>query len=127
MSDATLQVNISDEQFTEAIQTAILSKINESTREELIKEAIKHLVTAKAAYASQERRLWTAPLQDLINNQVMEVAKTIVEKELETDDLREKIRALLVEAYEKLMTSDREKVVDTMVRGMRKALTGTEY
>lgn len=123
------QVNLNDEQLNTIVAKAVLDAITPEKREELIGNAVKHLLAGNpdgaSSYGDQRSRL-----QRAFDAAVGEVAMKVAREHVETSEIQAQCKALIAEAVDRVMGAGddaREKLVSDMAYKIRTALTGDRY
>lgn len=115
------EIKLSDEQTREIIKEALLAKIDDRMAAELVRDAVSDLVRTKHYGSPTE-------LQQQFRAAANEVARQMIREEFDKPETRDKIRALIVDAWEHLLEKDnRDKLVEQMSSGLARALFGREY
>jgi len=122
-----LNVKLEDAKIREAVSEAVMRSLDDSSRRTLIEAAIAHLLTP----AADGYRKGTSPIQALFNDSIESVAKSELERIMAAEDspLRLRLRALHEEAAKKVFedAASRDKIVETVANGIRRAITGERY
>ena len=120
---ANLQLD--DEAMKDLIAKSILDTLTPEAREQLIGAAIKQLLAKNTSDRYDAR----SHLQTAFDDAIQEVARKVALEELSKDDgLATKIRALMLEGWERMNAGDNhEKLVDKIASAMTRAISGRDY
>lgn len=117
-----MNIQINPDDVKALVSEAILKTLDDEKRATLIKDAIAHLLTPPTGGGYGYDK--TTPLQSAFRVAVEHTARRLCLEMLEQDEgLKGQIRALLTEAMEKAMTTQREKVVNDMAENFASWLT----
>jgi hypothetical protein len=116
MSDSVaVQVNIPQETMNKAVQDhvseALLTAIDDDSRNVLIQSAIKALLTpAKDGYHKGK-----TPLQDAFERSVQHFAYKMIEEEFDKNfDLQKEVKDVVAQATSKWVKEDKEKLIERL-------------
>lgn len=118
---------LSDEQMRNIAGEAILKAIDSQTRDALVAQALKDLVTRSPATRYGDGK---SPLEEAFSSAVRMVAQRIAEEELAKDDkIATEVRSLLADAWAKMQASNgmREALVKKMADGIETAFIPSRY
>lgn len=119
MSELTLK--LSDDQLKGALSEAILSTLDQATREAIIRGAVNYIITKpqSGGYGSDQR----SPIERAFHEAAYTVAREIATKELANDsDFLDKLRGLLREASERAFVEQREEILTNITKTMVDAM-----
>lgn len=115
-----------DKAVQEAVSEAILRTLDETSRNTLIKDAIKHLMTPDPNGYPKGM----SPLQQIFHRAVDRIATKTIEESLDQDtELVGKLKELHREAVNKIFDDPdtRKDIVEKHAAALRKAITGDRY
>lgn len=121
-------MNIDANELKPFLAEAILQYLDEDKRTVLIREALAHLVTEQTVSSGYGNKRRDSPLVQAFKDAAADMAAKVIAEELAKPELgfRDKIRAVVVEGFEKYMTSYRENVVTAVAERMASAFK-SEY
>lgn len=109
--------------LTGVVSEAILKSLDQSKRDVMIADAIKHLLTPQ----SRSFGSGPSPLQEAFQQGLSRVAEQLAFEQLQTEEVKEKIRGLITEAFVQLTETKREETVKNLAAAIEKGLTYKEY
>ena len=117
-----MDVRIGDDKIGEMIGAAVMSQITQESRDLLIQNAIKYLLTPEKSniYGSKEE----SPLQKAFNTQLNVYAREYIKQQIENDEeFSGKIKSVVQDAMMKSFgdTAARGKVVDKLAGAIESA------
>ena len=115
-----LKLEVTNEQIKDFVAEAILHQLDDATKQEMITEALKHLL-AKPEKKNHWDKSIPSPLEEAYNRAVSITANGIV-GELVRGEFKERIEAVVREALEKVFTENREKLVEGIAHSMQLAM-----
>jgi hypothetical protein len=106
-----VKLELNEETIRSVVSEVILASIGDEQRQNLIKAAIVHLMTPPER-SIHDRGPRSSPIQDAFNHAVENMARRLAFEMLEKDEsFHTKIRELISEGLEKVMTTNREATV----------------
>lgn len=112
-------VNIDSKEMNELLSKAIMSSLDESKRDILIKAALDHLVTRDNSYYGGRK----SPIEDAFQSAVQKVATQIAEQLVVGNaEVMEKMRSLVNEALLRLTETNREQTVTRLADVITQAM-----
>ena len=115
------EIKISDEDTRQIIREALLAKIDDKMAAELVRDAVAELV--KTRHFGDPSNL-----QSQFRQAANEVARQIIREEFDKPENRERIREVVMDAWEHLLEKDnRDKIVEKMSETFSRGLFGKEY
>jgi hypothetical protein len=120
-----VNIALDADMMSKLFQQAVLESLTPVKREEIIAQAIKKLF--EPDNSSYGRK--TSPLEDIFQQASQAVARQVVAAELEKPENKAAIQAMVVEAFQKMITDTarREKAVERMADALTAALVDKEY
>ena len=116
-----MDLRIPDDQMRQLVTSAILQSLTPEHREKLLSGAIQSLISLPQEGRYGEKLPST--LTAIFAEQAKEVAKGMVKELIEQDGpTREKIRALLLDALERVFVTNHDKVAKEMAEAVEKAV-----
>lgn len=113
-----MDLRLNPEQFEQLVSAVIMQQLTPEQREEILKNAITHLLTKNEGYA----RGRVSPLQEAFNAAIGNVAHRFAREWLEAQpDVQQQITGLVAEAYQQALSGDRAAMVDRIAVQMSKA------
>ncbi len=115
-----LNIELKPEDVQKALQEVLIQQLQPEARDRLVSTAIAKLLEGN----------WNTPseLQRTMNYAVQRVAGELIGAELEKPENRERIRALVAEAWEKAFADDkREALVEQITKTIVTHLFGRAY
>lgn len=119
-------LHLTEEQLKKVVEGSVFGAIDPARRDELVKAGIKHIMTPEARDAYSSRKP-SSPLEDAFGYALAKLCNEIAYSVLDTPEIRAQLKALVAEAYEKLMGGSREDVLKKMVDNMSTALSSNKY
>lgn len=118
-----VKVGVSEEVFQLALQKALVDALGEDAKARLITDAVKYLTTAEEN--SYGRTKPPSPLLQAFRQEAEKVAREVVREEMEKTGMRERVRDLMLDAYERMLAPGgrREKLVDRLAEAFAHAMT----
>ncbi len=114
-------VKIDDSQVAMIISKQILDGLTTDQKDKMLTESIKQLVLPRP---DSYGRISLSPLQQAFNAAVNNESTKLVEQWLKEPVNHEKIKGLINESLDKLLTVDRDKMVTSISEAFRKVLKG---
>lgn len=99
---------------------AMMKSLDEKKREELLRGALETLITPVGRNVYGARA--TSPLEDAFDHAISGLARTIVREMLDTDEVKDRVRAIAQTAFQK-MASDQERIATAMADALVTAMT----
>jgi hypothetical protein len=121
-----MDVKLSDDNMKDIIAKAVIDTLTPESRDELIKTAIKELLTVPNGTGYGQRK---SPLQEAFDAAVRQVAREVAREQIVGNELMaSEIKGMVTEAWAKLTTDEhRTKTVERLVDALEKGLTGDRY
>lgn len=114
-----LTLNIPEEQMKEFVSEAILRTIDDKTRDTLIAEAMRYLLTKESNRGYGTGR---SPLQEAFDYALINVARELVRDMLTADEkVMGALRAVIVTATEKALVVKRDETIDNITNAIVKS------
>jgi hypothetical protein len=109
-----------DDTLNALVTEAMFRALDEKKREELIKEALKTLITPvqRGSYHGPA----TSPIQDAFHDAINAVARDVVREMCKSDEAQDAIREVVGTAFEKMLI-DKERLATEMASAMVAAIT----
>ncbi len=118
--DQGFKITLSADDVRGAIQQALITALQPAERDRLVTEAIRKLLSGSYMQPSD--------LQGVFRGAAQEVAADLARVEFNKPENIEKLRAVVVEAFEKRFTGEgRDKLIENIGGAISKALTGDRY
>lgn len=121
-----MNLNLTEKDLNEVLSAAILELLSPDKREELVKEAVKALITSAGpppnAYSSQPT---PSLIQRAVADAARKVAEKLVEEQLASDEqFKARVRQLVIEAYDAVFNDEvaRAKIVAGLGEALQTAL-----
>jgi hypothetical protein len=120
---AEAKVEIDEDIIRQATAKAIADALSPSKRDELLRAAITHVIQDRHSHRDNK-----SYLQFAFDLAVEKVVREIVEKEVDNDSTRTKVRELVADAWTRLFEQDqRDKVCEDIASAIRKGLLRERY
>lgn len=118
-----MDLKLDSEQLKQVIQAAILSQLTPEKREAIIGQAVKDLLVPVEVYRGAG---YQTPIEAAFKRAVGEVAREVAtEMVTQNEEIRGKIRALIVEATERAMAPEkREAQMDRIASAIEHVFSG---
>lgn len=120
-----MDIKLNEEQMQSIVSAAIFQTLDEQQKEMMIKDALKHLMTAVPRGSYGERY---SPLAEAFHRAVQDQARKLATEMLENNaEINTKIQSLISEGVQQLMTDKREGTVLRIADAIVKGMTGERY
>lgn len=105
--DANLKLNLSADQVRDLVAEAIMARLDDTTRDGLIEQAIRHILApVDTSYGSRVKR---SPLEEAFQSAVQSLTYRLAHEYIaENPDVQERLRAVIIGGMEKMLTDDRQ-------------------
>ena len=113
-----VHIQFDDEQLRTMVAEYMFGKLTDESQTSIIAKALEHLLERPYGRESNPTRM-----QEVFNDAVANVLKTMAEEWLREPEMQEKLAGLLHEAAEKVFVTDRPQHVEKMAEAISKALT----
>jgi hypothetical protein len=121
-----MDLKIEQKDVAEFVSAALLTKLDQNARDELIKEALKTLISPPER--NSYGQLQKSPLQEAFDQAVRRTTQTIAYDMIEENaEFKAKLKELITEAVEVLFTRKREDVTNKIADAIIKGMTEKEY
>lgn len=118
-----MDITLDKEMVKSVVSAAILQMLDAQKREALIKEAIQHLLSPGTDSWNRGR----SPLQEAFANACRLIAVEIAKEMLEKDEqVKARIRELILEAYMRVTEQNREKTVQRIAEALERGMAYRE-
>jgi hypothetical protein len=119
-----MKIDLDAEMMRSIVAESLMASLDEQKRTALIQGAIQHLITPQGnAYGGGK-----SPLVEAFNMAAGHVARSIIADELIKDEtFVAKIRGMIVEATERITTTNRDAVIQKMADAIESGLTDRRY
>ena len=107
------------------ILSAMMSAIDQKTRDNLIAKALETLI-APSSEGAYGRKAGPSRLEQAFAYAVEEMARKIVDEMIDTEEVRQRIRDIATVAFEKMAT-DKDQIATRMAEAMIQAMTKRDY
>ena len=115
-----MKFELDESMVREALQVALLKVLEPAKRDELVGEAVRRLLEGGWQTPSDMQRIFRSAAEN--------VAREIARAELDKPENRERIRSLVVEAWEKALTGDKkDALVDRIAEKIAAGFVGDRY
>jgi hypothetical protein len=115
-----MDLKLNPEQFEQLVSAVIVQQLAPESREEILKDAIAHLLTKQPDSPYSSRRV--SPLQEAFNQAIRTIAYQVANEWLKArPEVRQQVEALVAEAYQKAVTEGRAEIVDRIAVQMSRA------
>ncbi|OHD22122.1 MAG: hypothetical protein A2Y38_10240 [Spirochaetes bacterium GWB1_59_5] len=114
-------LHLTEEQLKKVVEGAVFGSIDPARRDELVKAGIQHIMTPVSAGSYSSKK--SSPLEDAFGYALSKLCNEVAYSVLDTPEIREQLKVLIAEAYEKMMGGSREDVLKRMVDNMSTALS----
>ncbi len=116
-----MQITLDQELVKSVVSEAILKSLDDQKREAMIQGAIKHLITPSSDRYGYGQKL--TPVEEAFREAVRTVCAKLAQDLIENnEDVKTRIRDLLTESMERVLTSNREvtiaRVSNALIDGM---------
>lgn len=120
MAEATIDINIGDEEIKKLVHVALMEKLTPETREKLLADAVHVLISEKARYGDGETNL-QAMFARAVNKYVSEYVDKMLAEDTEFTAQLEEISK---EAFRQVFADPEQKqaIVEHVSQGIYKAL-----
>lgn len=116
---SSAEIKFSEEIMNNALEAAILEKINEAGRDRLIKEAIS-FITKKSSGS-----YGTSPLTDAFRNACNEAVKDVVKQQFDEvgSEFRKEVLDAVTQGINRWIGTEKEKLIDNISYAITKAIS----
>jgi hypothetical protein len=115
-----MDLKLSDEQLYSMVAEALFSKLDQETVQKMVTEALAALMTPKKD--DYGRLKSPGRLQEAVEDALLRVARKVCEEEFAKTEVQEKVSAMVKEAINKTMVTERDRAVNAMASSFRSAL-----
>ena len=117
-------MNLDDATMKAAVAKAVIDTLTPEKREELLTNAVQHILSAKESSNYNSPTL----IQGAFNSAVAAVAReTAMEQITKDPEVKAKIEGLIKDAWAKVTGEEYSSVVEKVADAIRKGLTGDRY